>query len=75
MSKITDQVMLFVFVDDTDLVEGNLRSTTDDLEEVTERMQNSINFWEGSLKATEGAIRPDKSFVHPINFIFKNSGK
>ena len=52
MSKIIDQVIGLIFVDDAHIVEGNLRSTTDDLEEVTERMQNSINCWEGSLKDT-----------------------
>ena len=31
--------------------------------------------WEGGLKATGGALVPEKSFVYPIDFKFDNSGK
>ena len=75
ISKIAVQIIGFMFVDDTNLVEGILRSTKENFEEVAERMQNSINCWECSLKATGGAMRPYKSFVYHINFILKNSGE
>ena len=57
-----------------DLSKGNLKSSSDNLEDIAERMQSSIDRWEWSLKVTGGAICPDKSFVYPINFIFKSSG-
>ena len=38
ISKIADQVIGFIFVDDADLVEGNLKSTIENFEEVVERI-------------------------------------
>ena len=37
-------------------------------------MQRGINSWEGGIKATGGAIRPDKSFVYPISFDWDEHG-
>lgn len=37
-------------------------------------MQDYIDRWEGGLKATGGAIRPDKTFAYPISFHWENSG-
>ena len=34
--------------------------------EAYDRMQEAIDRWEGRLKATGGALRPDTSFVYPI---------
>ena len=45
------------------------------IEEVFDTMQESIDSWEGGLKASGGAIRPDKSFVYPVDFKFDSSGK
>jgi hypothetical protein len=45
------------------------------VEEVMDRMQHSINRWEGGLKATGGAIVPQKSFVYPVVFDFEPSGE
>jgi hypothetical protein len=42
--------------------------------EVLEKMQDAINRWEGGLKATGGAIVPQKSFVYPVIFEFDNAG-
>jgi hypothetical protein len=37
-------------------------------------MQNAINRWEVGLKATGGAIVPQKSFVYPVIFEFDEAG-
>ena len=37
-------------------------------------MQQTINRWEGGLKATGGAIVPHKSWVYPISFKFDETG-
>ena len=37
-------------------------------------MQQRIDDWEGGLKLTGGAIRPDKSFVYPLSFVWDNTG-
>ena len=65
----------FTYVDDTDLIEVDLRDTTIGTREVMEQMQNAINQWEGGLKVTGGAIVPQKSFVYPIAFEFDAMGK
>jgi hypothetical protein len=43
--------------------------------EVMQEMQEGIDRWEGGLKATGGAIVPEKSWVYPIDFNFDNEGK
>ena len=70
-----DDFVGFAFVDDTDLVAGDLTLATLDIEDVFVEMQEMIDCWEGCLKATGGAIRPDKSFAYPISFAFKPSGE
>jgi hypothetical protein len=35
-------------------------------EETLDKMQESINCWEGGLKATGGSIVPQESFLYPI---------
>ena len=44
-------------------------------DEVMEDMQLAMNIWEGGLKATGGAIVPEKSWVYPISFHFDNQGQ
>ena len=75
LSKENDDFVGFAFVDDTDLVQGNFKSTQIDLAQLFEEAQENINCWEGGMKATGGAIRPDKSFAYPISFVFKPSGE
>ena len=43
ISKEPDHIIGFIFVDNTDLEEGNLRSTLDSFDKVAERMQLAIN--------------------------------
>ena len=65
----------FAFVDDTDLIEADLREGGITIEKTLDKMQQAINRWEGGLKATGGAIRPDKSWAYPIGFKFDSKGK
>jgi hypothetical protein len=53
----------YAFVDDTDLIQFDARAQNTSTEEVMDKMQDAINRWEGGLKATGGAIVPQKSFV------------
>ena len=57
----------FAFVDDADLVEI-ARSTVETFQEVAGRMQRSLTAWEGGLRATGGAIIPEKSHWYLIDF-------
>jgi hypothetical protein len=65
----------YSFVDDTDLIQFDARDQSMREEEVLDRMQESINCWEGGLKSTGGAIVPQKSFVYPIIFEFDDTGQ
>ena len=75
LSLEDDSIVGFAFVDDTDLAVGDLRQAHIDISDVFIEAQRTIDSWEGGLKTTGGAIRPDKSFVYPISFAFKPSGE
>ena len=68
-------IVAFAFVDDTDLIQGSLGDTALSAEAVMEEMQLAISRWEGGLKATGGAIVPEKSFVYSIDFKFNRARK
>jgi hypothetical protein len=65
----------YAFVDDTDLIQYNSRDKAMTVDETMQHMQETIDRWEGGLKATGGAIVPDKSFVYPIVFEFDEQGR
>ena len=75
LSQSTDNIVGFAFVDDTDIVEGSGTKVQLTMEEVMTSVQTAINRWEGGIKATGGAIRPEKSFLYPIDFKFRANGK
>jgi hypothetical protein len=57
----------YVFVDDTDLV-----VTAADACTVLGKLLRSVTRWEGLLKATGGAIAPEKSFWYGMTWILKH---
>jgi hypothetical protein len=70
IADITKELCEFVcyaFVDDTDLV---LTAETIETkgQELAEKFQSVIDMWEGSLRATGGALVPDKSCWYVIDF-------
>jgi hypothetical protein len=64
----------FCFVDDSDVVEAS-PSVQVTGESLPPRMQEAMDLWSGGVKATGGAIRPDKSFWWLIDFQWHRSGK
>jgi hypothetical protein len=54
-------------VDDTDLIQSAV-DPNDTEEMVVEKMQRALDTWEGALRATGGAIVPEKSFWYLIGF-------
>ena len=74
LSQEDDHFVGFAFVDDTDIVEGYLKTADFTIYDIMTSMQEAVNRWEGGLKATGGAIRPDKSFIYPIDFKFDQRG-
>jgi hypothetical protein len=75
ISQNISHLVGYSFVDDTDLLQYDSRDPTTTPAETMEKMQSAIDRWEGGLKATGGAIVPEKSFVYPIVFQFDDQGK
>lgn len=74
ISKEPAHFVGFAFVDDTDLITFNAADITITTDEIFDSMQESIDRWEAGLKATGGAIVPNKSWVYPITFEFDSEG-
>ena len=76
ITPISQEKVSFVgcsFVDDTDLVLSSYDSS-DTLEDITPSMQHAIDTWEGGLRATGGALVPEKSWVYPIKYEWDDKG-
>ncbi len=74
-SAISGELIQFVgyaFVDDTDLAvtdpSVNYDEETSDIFDI---IQESVRFWEGYIRCSGGAIRPDKSHWYLIDFEWK----
>ena len=57
----------YAFVDDTDLIVSGSEPTAS-FQDIISRMQQSLDLWEGGLRATGGAIVPEKSHWYLIDF-------
>ena len=60
----------YAFVDDTDLV--TIPAAHASSHEVAQKMQDMLDLWEGGIRATGGAIVPEKSHWYLVNFKWKN---
>ena len=60
----------YAFMDDTDLV-VNVNDKEADSKQVAQRMQEALDHWEGGLRATGGAIVPEKSYWYLVDFQWK----
>jgi hypothetical protein len=61
----------YAFVDDADKVVTS-PSPTATYKEIAELLQKSADTWEGGIRATGGAIGPEKSHYYLLEFIWKN---
>lgn len=61
----------YSFVDDTDLIQTT-RNPTESVQDVNAGIQLSLDTWEGGLRATGGAIVPEKSHWYLVNFKWCN---
>jgi hypothetical protein len=59
----------YAFVDDTDLVTTGKRGN---FEFIAKEAQEALTAWEGGIRATGGAIVPEKSHWYLIDFVWKN---
>jgi hypothetical protein len=60
----------YIFVDDTDIIQSGQPGET--FQVMAMRMQAAMDTWEGGLRATGGALEPEKSFWYLIRFCWKN---
>mgnify|MGYP001358008631 FL=1 len=68
-SGLTIVLIGFLFVDDTDLViMGNSNDSTMD---VIHKMQKAIDFWNGILRVSGGALKPEKCYWYLAQFEWK----
>lgn len=75
-TPLTEEKIFFAgcsFVDDTDLVYTSYDAEKT-LEDITPAMQQSIKTWEGGLRATGGALVPEKSWIYPIKYVWNEEG-
>jgi hypothetical protein len=66
----------YTFVDDSDVVHSmnETTNTTSTEKELVTEMQQVVDTWEGGLRASGGALVPDKSYWFLIHFIFDSNG-
>jgi len=60
----------FVFINDTDLIATPSQGDTDNIQT---KIQKSVTNWEGLLKASGGALVPEKCFWYTIKFQWSNN--
>ena len=67
MSQLALVIAGFVFVDDTDIINVAPTVNTTD-EELLQQQQQLVDTWEGTLRATGGALRPDNFYWYMIDY-------
>ena len=72
LTKTLIQFVCYSFVDDTDLGHSTTSVNTPG-ETIMEEMQRALNLWEGGIRATGGAIVPEKSYWCLIDFLWNGS--
>ena len=60
----------YSFVDDTDLC-TTLKDQKASGQQVAAIMQDTLDLWEGGLRATGGAIEPSKTYWHLVEYIWR----
>ena len=71
---ISDESISFVayaYVDDADNIVNCIEEEAT-YYDVLDKMQSSMDHWEGGIRATGGAIAPEKSFWYLVDFVWKN---
>ena len=68
LSGVTLVLIGFLFVDDTDLVVLAAKNEPDT--SVYSQLQASINFWNGILRVTGGALKPEKCYWYFARFLW-----
>jgi len=70
ITRLQKKLVGFAFVNDTDLCVYGPHVTSSN---VVQSMQNLVDNWEGLLRATGGALVPNKCFWYGIDFKWENN--
>ena len=70
MSGIVLTLVGFLFIDDTDLV--IMREKNEEETEEYSRLQQSINFWNGNLRVSGGALKLEKCYWYFVRFLWSD---
>ena len=68
IKNITHHIVGYAFVDDKDLITLDMPEPNKAKWETFQELQESTDQWQGRLRASGGAIVPEKSFLYPIYF-------
>ena len=60
----------FLFVDDTDLIV--IPNKDDSTKDIQQRLQAAVNYWNGILGVSGGALRPEKCYWYMVEFLWHN---
>ena len=72
LDKCLEAAECFCFMDDTDLVQAALDPQSTALA-ILSKVQQALSLWSGSVRATGGAINPEKSFWWLLDYDWKSS--
>ena len=67
LSQLALVIAGFAFVDDTEIINAT-PSVNTTCEELLQQQQRVVDTWEGTLRTTGGALRPDKSYWYMIDY-------
>ena len=72
ITNVTLEFVGYAYVDDTDQIETQ-KFADDDVYTVIDRMQKAVDLWEKGIRATGGAIRPEKCHWYAVDFKWNGS--
>ena len=74
ISNLSRHLAAILFVDDTDILQIDLRENQS-VQEAHDALQDSVHNWGQLLIASGGAFKPPKCFFHMISFDWSRAGK
>ena len=77
ITRMLTQMAGFAYVDDTDLIQTK-RLASDSIEDIVDELQGSLDVWQGTLRATGGALDcddPNKSYWYSIDYEWNKHGR
>ncbi len=74
MSQVQSSLSAILYVNNTDLLHLNM-DTNESIQEVHITLQQAIENWGQLLIATGGSLKPEKCFIHLLDFVWTQKGE